>query len=473
MAGGDILGSGAKEFGVAGEKADAVAIGGEFDGAEETGRVGGGFEGEVGAGIGLDADAPVIAEVGGSAVDDEVAQDRAASGLRFPGQIGRRDVFVAKGGGDGAIEIGVGFKGTALGVLEIGVGVGVKGDSSGAIAGAGGSEGAVELSGGAFDGAQVVAKPEESEAVVLAVLLVFDPAVEEGAVAGLGEVVHGQGEIENAFLEPGAPVLINGGEGVARAVFGVVQGSVAPGDESAADLHLGLQLEDAEIDLPDELRHLAAAEVGPGGVAGGGSAGAAGLTVEAFDGGRVVAEVAGAGDGFGVADVVEVDAVDVVVLDDVRDDADDMGEGIGVSEVNIVRDAAGGGVSDPVIRAFNVGTVGVPDVIGVLGWGGGKPKRRDREPGVDFDAAGVGAFGEVLKGIEGWGPGAVLGEGFKGVEVEGIAAEAGLHEDGVGARGGDVVEHLLDFGGRFEAAVEAVGPIGAVLLREDRRAKSK
>lgn len=115
----------------------------------------------------------------------------------------------------------------------------------------------------------------------------------------------------------------------------------------------------------------------------------------------------------------------------------------------------------------------MPDMLRILGRGGGEPKRRDREPSVDFDTARVGAFDQVLEGIEGLRPRPIFGERFQGIQVKGIAAEAGLHEDGVRAGGGDILEHLFDFRRRFEAAIEAVGPVGAVLLREDRRAESK
>ena len=216
-------------------------------------------------------------------------------------------------------------------------------------------------------------------------------------------VDHGDGEVEDTFFEPGAPVLEDSGVGVAFAPCGWAAGGRggAVGDGGGRESDGGPELPCVETELPDEGGDLVAAELEPCGVAGSGCGGAVIEAEESGDGDWVVAPWVGAdgGVGVGVADVVEVETVYIVAPEEVHGDVE-----------RVLLDG------------------GVAWVEGVVG-------------AVPLD------------------PVVALGE-----PVVGVAAFSDLDEEGVAVGGAGVGDELGDLGGGFEASVEGVDPEAAEFL---------
>ena len=207
-----------------------------------------------------------------------------------------------------------------------------------------------------------------------------------------------------------------------------------------------------ETELPDEGGDLVAAELEPCGVAGAGCGGAVIEAEESGDGDWVVAPWVGAdgGVGVGVADVVEVETVDVVAPEEVHGDVERVLLDGGVAWVEGV---VGAVPLDPVValgEPVGVGAVG----MGRLGGQGrlGVPDIEGDDPCVDLERfrAGAGFGDEVGERVEGGG-GNVGGAGFEAVAVVGVAAFSDLDEEGVAVGGAGVGDELGDLGGGFEA----------------------
>ncbi len=171
------------------------------------------------------------------------------------------------------------------------------------------------------------------------------PFVEPGGLLGdvFALVVHGDGDIDDAFFEPGAPVLKHAPVGFAVAPGGFCGRAAAEGDEGGGDGEIGPDGERVQIDAADHVCDLVATPLGPGGVRGSGGRGVVGDVVrllEPPDADGVVADVdagggrlGGAAGEVGIADAVEVETVDGVVTDEVGDDFDGVGGGIRVAEI--------------------------------------------------------------------------------------------------------------------------------------------
>ena len=295
---------------------------------------------------------------------------------------------------------------------------------------------------GAADAGGVVAGPE-----VAAVVVLLGPPLEEDGVA-LGFLIDGPVELGGEVIDP-AGVEPFAGIGV-EVVVGFESADLVglagfPDAEGAeAEFDPGFDGLDGGVEAFDEAVDVVAAPVVAGELA-------AAVTVALPTGlvGEVDGFAGGVLDLVGVEVIVEVDAVDVVAAEDVEDDAEGVFGGVVFAGVEpelfaVGADEAWLGAADMVGGDFRFGGI----VAGAEGV----------EPGVEFQAAGVGLGDGKSKRIErGFGrfahlPGEVFGPGFVGRGVEGIAGRPDLEDDGVEMEGGGAVEYgdegLLLFGDR-------------------------
>ena len=213
---------------------ERVFAGGQVDDAEEAAALGGG---------GADEPAGFVVDVDGGGVCGR-AHEMAGGGVRLPGECGDVGFFGEDGFGVGVVGRLRGEGGGEFGEAAggggvdggVGIGEGVEIDAEGR-----GGEGAADLFEGAFDAVEVDAEAYEGGAVVLVGAGPLVPLIEPGGLLGdvFALVVHGDGDIDDAFFEPGAPVLEHAPVGFAVAPGGGGGGAAAVDDEGGGDGETG------------------------------------------------------------------------------------------------------------------------------------------------------------------------------------------------------------------------------------------
>ena len=245
--------------------------------------------------------------------------------------------------------------------------------------------------------------------------------------------------------------------------------AVAVGDRVGRHAHRRPDRERLDVDLSHDAGDLIAAPLRPLRIGVAGHVGAAGLALEPRDRGRVIAPRWCARDVVvGIADAIEVDAVDVVAAHDARRDIDDPLRRVGVTGVEepigVQLLQAVGALCQPIGVADGGRAVGVEHVRRV-GWGSvPAPDRRRDDPGVDLDPVGVCLVYQCLEGIERGGVEArLLGAGGRGAVAEAIATADDLGHDRVGVDGLRGRDDIVDLARRVHAVAERVDPIGPEL----------
>lgn len=258
---------------------------------------------------------------------------------------------------------------------------------------------------------------------------------------------------------------------------GVSGGTRRLGDGIAGNLHVRSNRDGVQIHLAQQGGDLIAAELSPNRIAGGGFAGAVEQPVEAGDGDRVVAFFRA-----GVSDVVEVEAVHIVVGEDVHADIEGVLLDFRVAGIKRVftanQEIAVDILEQPIrvqidhvvgLRRQRVGSVALPYVVG-------------HHPGVDFKVrAGLRVVGLGHQVSQGVVAGADRGaEGFIMRIVEGVAPAADLGHDGVempSPRIGDILARVRR---RVEIRAPGIGEPGAEFVcrrrcsgQQDKEAKAQ
>ena len=166
-----------------------------------------------------------------------------------------------------------------------------------------------------------------------------------------------------------------------------------------------------QIDLTHQLRHLPPAKVRPAWIGRARPAIQELQPVEPVDGTRVVAVVARTVGGLRVPDVVQMNAIQIVVLHYVENHVGRMLGHARMPGIDIAcRDLAAAAHRHPHVVAGRPGTMQIEDVLGIP-WGNRrKPDGSNREPGVNFDALGPGPLDQILQRIEPGGPDGVIGQ---------------------------------------------------------------
>ena len=208
------------------------------------------------------------------------------------------------------------------------------------VAGGRGRERGAHLTHGRGDVVQIGSGPDDGLAGVLLVLgevtpvLIHLPLIARARLIAL--VVHRDVEVEDALAHPAVPVLQLLGIRARVRPAALRLRPVAVGDRVGAHAHARTDRVALDVDLAHDVRDLVAAPLRPLRVRPHGPIGAPGRLLEARDRDGVVAPGGHAylAVAVGVADAVEVDAVDGVVRDDARRGVHDPLRRIGVTRID-------------------------------------------------------------------------------------------------------------------------------------------
>lgn len=276
---------------------------------------------------------------------------------------------------------------------------------------------------------------------------------------GLPEIGHRQVPIEDPLFHPRAPILQDIRIGRRIRPLRGVRDPRGEGDGGGGDLQRRLFRPGRQVDLANQGRHLVPTKLKPVGVGRSRLSGPPVAGVESAHRDVVVAPVLA-----GIADVIPVQAVEVVAADQVEGDLEGVLLDAGMAGVEgVVRSVPGrpgGAAGQPVrvlpVRMIRLGRRGVPLVPDV---------ERD-DPGVDVEAAAggriVGEFEQPPERIE---PRRDIGGlRFEPAFVIGIPAFPDLDEQGVEPAAPRVGHELADFRLVAHGRVESVHPESAELL---------
>ena len=162
-----------------------------------------------------------------------------------------------------------------------------------------------------------------------------------------------------------------------------------------------------------------------------------------------------------------MEAVNVVLADDLERDIGRVTGGIGMAGIDEVAARPGGAVLAPREPVFSAGGVEAVLVEGVAGIGGGAvlgaPDGGGDDPGMHVDSqlvwtGVVGTLDEVGERIEAGGEVWIFGARLQAAGVEGIAAPADLDDQGVDVGAAGISEEQIDLGLGLEAVTVGVDP---------------